>query len=101
VSLLKLLSLLAFVVAIFAAQGASDRSAAGADRSELPAGQSSDPLDDDSLDADDVPSLTTLPLSFAAPLPILAGPATSATPTDPATSDHLSLIFRPPISTRA
>jgi hypothetical protein len=97
VSWIKLLSLFAVVVALVAAQGIGDRTAPAAlERSEAAAG--------DDLDGDDAPDLTLLAISpgfFAASTPCLSGRAFPESRTTPATSDHASRIFRPPISVRA
>jgi hypothetical protein len=95
VSWLKLLSLIAFVVALTATQASSDRGAkASAERGEVPTGSPTIP--DDGFD-DDVPDLTLPPSLLAAPTPILAGRALPETCSTPTTSDHASRIFRPPI----
>jgi hypothetical protein len=94
---IKLLSLLAVVVALVTAQGVGDRTAPAAlDRSEAAAGGD--------LDSDDAPDSTLLPFphSFpAASTPRLSGRSHPESRTTPATSDHASRIFRPPISVRA
>jgi hypothetical protein len=97
VTWIKLLSLIAVVVALGAAQGVGDRTAPIAvDRSEAAPG--------DDLDGGDAPDSTLLafPHNFpAASTPRLSGRSHPESRTTPATSDHPSRIFRPPISVRA
>jgi hypothetical protein len=97
VTWIKLLSLLALVVALVAAQGVGDRTTPAAlDRSEAAA--------DDNLDGDDGPDspLLAFPHSFpAASTPRLSGRSHPPSRTTPTTSDYASRIFRPPISVRA
>jgi hypothetical protein len=98
VSWLKLLSLIAVVVALVAAQGVGDRAWSGADRTELPANGGGN---DDGIDGDDAPAFTLPPHALAAPNPMPSGRMILESGTAPATSDLASRIFRPPIRAAA
>ncbi|HVZ72354.1 MAG TPA: hypothetical protein VHJ20_08260 [Polyangia bacterium] len=97
-SWIKLLSLVAVVAALFAANGLRDRGPALTDRIELPAGTGDA---DDGFDGDVALDLLLPPTTVATPLPIFAGRTIVEPRTTPATSDTTSRIFRPPMRVRA